>query len=89
MAKVALRFHQTLDFIVRSTMTSAATSGSPRLLVGCCCFMTLISIVFYSVGFMRLAWELRTQNERIQALEKDHQKTTTKDIPLNKGKCEE
>ena len=67
-------------------MTSAAGGVSPRLLVGCCCFMTLISIIFYGAGFMRLAWELRTHNERIQALEKDQQKTTTTDIPSNKGK---
>jgi len=50
--------------------------------------MTLISIVFYGAGFMRLSWELRSHNERIQALEKDQQKTTIKDIPLNKGRFE-
>lgn len=70
-------------------MTSVASGVSPRLLLGYCCFMTLISIVFYGAGFLRLSWELRSHNERIQALEKDQQKTTTKDIPLNKdGKFE-
>lgn len=65
------------------TMTSVVSSGSSRLLVGFCCFMTLISVVFYSVGFMRLAWELRAHNERILALEENQQKTTT--VPFLKS----
>ena len=59
-------------------MTSAgSTAISSRLLVGFCCFITLISVVFYGVGLMRLAWELRAQNERILALEENQQTTTT------------
>ncbi|XP_078371595.1 uncharacterized protein LOC144655248 [Oculina patagonica] len=72
-----------LDTTVPYTMTSAGSSGSSRLLVGFCCFMTLISVVFYSVGFMRLAYELKAHNERILALEENQQKTTT--VPVFKS----
>ena len=72
--------------VVPSTMTSMANGGSSRLLVGCCCFITFFSVAFYSVGFMRLAWELRAHNDRILALEvQDRQKTTT-DTPLFESK---
>ncbi|XP_078370261.1 uncharacterized protein LOC144654012 [Oculina patagonica] len=64
-------------------MTSVVSSGSSRLLVGFCCFVTLISVVFYSVGFMRLAYELKAHNERILALEENQQKTTI--VPVFKS----
>ena len=72
-------------------MTSADStdsSGSSRLLVGFCCFITFITVVFCSVGFMVLAWKLRAHNERILALEENQLKTTTDPFSksLNTGK---
>ena len=65
-------------------MTSSVSNGGPsRFLVTCCCCITLLSVVFYSASFMRLAWELRAQNKRILALE-ENQKETATDTPLSK-----
>ena len=62
-------------------MTNSDKSRPSCFLVICCLFITLLSVVFYSVSFMRMAGELREQNKRILALEENQRKVTT-DIPL-------
>ena len=64
-------------------MTDSDKSGPSRFLVICCLCITLLSVVFYSVSFMRMVGELREQNKRILALEENQRKMTT-DIPLPK-----
>ena len=50
--------------------------------------MTFISVLFFSVGFVRLELQLKAQKERILALEKIQQtsKTVKDTTPLKKGK---
>ena len=50
--------------------------------------MTFISVLFFSVGFVRLELELKAHKERIVALEKSQQtsKTVKDTTPLKKGK---
>ena len=64
-------------------MTDSDKSKPSRFLVICCLCITLLSVVFYSVSFMRMVGELREQNKRILALEENQGKMTT-DIPLPK-----
>ncbi|XP_022787964.1 hemicentin-1-like [Stylophora pistillata] len=64
-------------------MTTSDKSRPSSFLVICCLCTTLLSVVCYSVSFMRMAGELRAQNERILALEENRRKATT-DIPLPK-----
>ena len=64
-------------------MTDSDKSRPSRFLVICCLCITLLSVVFYSVSFMRMTGELREQNKRILALEETQRKVKT-DIPLSK-----
>ena len=64
-------------------MTDSDKSRPSRFLVICCLCLTLLSVVFYSVSFMRMTGELREQNKRILALEENPRKVKT-DIPLPK-----
>ena len=64
-------------------MTDSDKSRPSRFLVICCLCITLLSVVFYSVSFMRMTGELREQNKRILALEENQRKMAT-DIPLPK-----
>ena len=64
-------------------MTDSDKSKPSRFLVICCLCRTLLSVVFYSVSFMRMTGELREQNKRILALEENQRKVKT-DIPLPK-----
>ena len=64
-------------------MTDSDKSRPSRFLVICCLCITLLSVVFYSVSFMRMTGELREQNKRILALEENQRKVKT-DIPLPK-----
>ena len=49
--------------------------GFPRLTVACVC-VTLISVLFFSVGFVRLELELRDQRQKIIALQQDQKSQT-------------
>lgn len=51
---------------------SAGASGSSRLVVGCCC-LTFLSVLLFSVVFVRLELELRTQREKIRALQEQQE----------------
>ena len=67
---------------------ASSASGSYRLLVGCCC-VTFISVLLFSVGFVRLELELRTHKERIMTLEQNQQiliNPAADTPPLTKGK---
>ena len=67
---------------------ASSASASSRLLVGCCC-VTFISVLLFSVGFVRLELELRAHKERIVALEQNQQiliRPATDTSPLIKGK---
>ena len=64
-------------------MTDSDKSRPSRFLVICCLCITLLSVVFYSVSFMRMVGELREQNKRILALEENQREVKT-DIPLPK-----
>ena len=64
-------------------MTDSDKSKPSRFLVICCLCITLLSVVFYSVSFMRMVGELREQNKRILALEENQREVKT-DIPLPK-----
>ena len=64
-------------------MTNSDKSRPSRFLVICSLCITLLSVVFYSVSFMRMTGELREQNKRILALEETQRKVKT-DIPLSK-----
>jgi len=59
-------------------MTSAA-SGSSRLLAVCCC-VTFISVIIYTVGFIRLELELRAHRVRIAALEQTDQEPKKQNV---------
>ena len=67
---------------------ASSASGSSRLLVGCCC-VTFISVLLFSVGFVRLELELRALKETIVTLEQNQQILiwpATDTSPLTKGK---
>ena len=67
---------------------ASSASESSRLLVGCCC-VTFMSVLLFSVGFVRLELELRAHKERIVTLEQNQQiliKPATDTSPLTKGK---
>lgn len=67
---------------------ASSASGSDRLLVGCCC-VTFISLLLFSVGFVRLELELRAHKERIITLEQNQQiliNPARDTPPLTKGK---
>ena len=64
-------------------MTSSDKSRPSRFLVICCLCITLSSVVFCVVSFIRIAGELTEQKKRILALEEKQKKVTT-DIPLSK-----
>ena len=66
---------------------ASLASGSSRLLVGCCC-VTFMSVLLFSVGFVRLELELRAHKERIVTLEQNQQILipATDTSPLAKGK---
>ena len=64
-------------------MTSSDKRRPSRFLVICCLCITLLSVVFCVVSFIRIAGELTEQNKRILALEEKQKKVTT-DIPLSK-----
>ena len=51
---------------------ASSASGSSRLLMGCCC-VTFMSVLLFSVGFVRLELELRAHKERILTLEQNQQ----------------
>ena len=52
---------------------ASSASASSRLLVGCCC-VTFISVLLFSVGFVRLELELRAHKEERKTKKEEEQK---------------